>query len=88
MEWIMIDENLIERYIFVLQCNDKYVDLGVDKTSDKHLVWMLNEIKNNITQSETKKHRWLGYVQGIMVAKGYLSVDSERDLTRNVFNGK
>ena len=84
----MIDENLIERYIFVLQCNDKYVDLGVDKTSDKHLVWMLNEIKNSTTQSETKKHRWLGYVQGIMVAKGYLSVDSERDLTRNVFNGK
>ncbi len=54
MGWIMIDENLIERYIFVLQCNDKYVDLVVDKTSDKHLVWMLNEIKNN-----TKNCNWL-----------------------------
>ena len=58
------------------------------ETHDIHLLWMLREIKENKHQTLTKKHRWLGYVQGIMVAKGYLSVDSERDLTRNVFNGK
>lgn len=64
------------------------VPIPNDETNDIHLSWMLNQIRYNTTQSETKKHRWLGYVQGVMICKGYLNVSIERELTRNIFNGK
>lgn len=58
-----------------------------DETNDIHLLWMLDEILINPSQSLTKKHRWLGYIQGIMTIKGYINVLEERELTRNIFNG-
>lgn len=77
---------IIERYVSILK-----VDAKCDPdnpTLSHHLVWMLIEIKNSTTMSETKKHRWLGYVQGCMVFKGLITVDNERELTRGIFNGK
>ncbi len=63
-----------------------------DPISDTHLSWMLHvisgEIKDPAQQSETKMHRWLGYVQGILVVKGMLNVNEERDRTRTIFNGE
>ena len=58
-----------------------------DETNDIHLLWMLHELTNNTEQSETKKHRWLGYVQGVMTAKGYITVLEEREFTRSILNG-
>ena len=46
-----------------------------------------DEIAGNDTQSITKKHRWLGFVQGIPIAKKLTTVDTERDFTRDLFNG-
>lgn len=59
-----------------------------DQLSDNHLFWMLTVIENDNTQSETKKHRWLGYVQGILISKGYTTVYDEREVTRSILNGK
>ena len=59
-----------------------------DETNDIHLLWMLNQLLSNKSQSETKKHRWLGYIQGIMTVKGYINVLEERELTRNIFKGE
>lgn len=53
-----------------------------------HLMWMLCELLENRDQSETKKHRWLGFIQGVMICKGYLTVTEERELTRPILNGK
>ncbi|ELL7856302.1 hypothetical protein AAGG91_002682 [Salmonella enterica] len=55
-------------------------------TSRHHLSWMLNELSSD-TMSETKKHRWLGYVQGCMVSQNLINVEDERNATRNIFNG-
>lgn len=55
--------------------------------SKEHLQWMLVQIRTDKTQSITKKHRWLGYVQGILTSHGIIDVDIERDSTRSVFNG-
>ena len=49
---------------------------------------MLNHLILNNSQSETKKHRWLGNIQGIMTVKGYINVLEERELTRNIFKGE
>ncbi|UQT02973.1 hypothetical protein TOTORO_01100 [Serratia phage vB_SmaS-Totoro] len=52
-----------------------------------HLVWMLEELSTNEDQSDTKKHRWLGYIQGILIAHGVTTVAAEREFTRKIFNG-
>ncbi len=57
------------------------------QTRDEHLAWMLTKLSDD-DMSDTKKHRWLGYIQGCMVMKGYLSVEYERNATRPIFNGK
>ena len=57
-------------------------------TSAPHLLWMLNELQTSSTMSLTKKHRWLGYIQGILVSNGWITVQEERDLTRDIFNGE
>lgn len=56
-------------------------------TTREHLLWMLNEIENNKEQSLTKKHRWLGYVQGIIIAEKLTTVSEEREFTRPLFDG-
>lgn len=75
--------NLLENRGETLRKNE--VD---DQTDHGHLLWMLEEIRSNPEQSETKKNRWLGFVQGILVKDGLLEVYEERELTRPVFNGK
>lgn len=58
-----------------------------DKTSPAHLCWMLKEMKNNesLRTDKFKFMRWLGFIQGVMCARGWLSVDEERDRTRSYF---
>lgn len=78
---------ICERYINILG-PWAYSECTPDKpTEDKHLTWMLKSILNVDNMSVTKKHRWLGYVQGIMVLKGYITVADEREFTRPLFNG-
>lgn len=56
------------------------------ETSDEHLLWMLDEISSKYIEGENhdQLNRWLGFVQGIMVAKGYTTVSIERELTRGL----
>lgn len=76
---------LRQRYLRVL--NVRAVNNENNPTSSSHLVWMLLQLGSD-EMSETKKHRWLGYIQGCMVMKNFITVQEERDLTRGVFNGK
>lgn len=57
-----------------------------DTDSYGHIVFMLCEIVKG-EMSETKSNRWLGYVQCKLEAKGLLDVPSERERTREIFNG-
>lgn len=59
-----------------------------NQTDLGHLLWMLEEIRSNPNQSETKKNRWLGFIQGCLVKEELIEVYEERDLTRPIFNGK
>ena len=58
-----------------------------DETNPVHLIWMLQQIKDNPEMSQTKRHRWLGYIQGVLVMKGVFNVEEEREYTRPIFNG-
>jgi len=59
-----------------------------DMTAHSHLLWMLYEIVLDVRMSPTKKNRWLGYVQGCLVKDGIISVNAEREATRDIFNGR
>lgn len=95
-EFLTQCESIINRYIDILNLelhnSGLYAVLEIkplegDETNDIHLLWMLHELLLNKEQSITKKHRWLGYVQGVMIAKKYMTVLQERELTRNILNG-
>ena len=83
----MISPVIVDRYKQII---DKNLDgdLETDPCQKlSHLRWMLDEIVSNNTQSITKKHRWLGFVQGVLIAKKLTTVDTERDFTRDLFDG-
>lgn len=90
----MISQEILERYNQILINNSnetavyKIEPLFGDETNVKHLLWMLQEIEMNTEQTLTKKHRWLGFVQGVIIAKGWTTVAEERDATRELFNGE
>lgn len=81
-----IFSTLAKRYLPIL--NVKPQNNPGEPHSPQHLAWMLTELVQNTTMSETKKHRWLGYIQGCMVKDNLLDVSTERDATRSIFNGK
>mgnify|MGYP001224219861 CR=1 FL=1 len=51
-----------------------------------HLRWMLSEIGR--VMPTRKADRWLGFVQGIIIDRGFTTVTAERDFTRPFFNRK
>lgn len=77
--------DLLSRYIEILGGISSYNGQGPDKTSNKHLCWMLHQI-SFMSVNDPKAHRWLGFVQGVMACKGLIDVDQERELTRAIFS--
>lgn len=75
-------EIAVDYYSTLLEKEEKdYISIG-------HLRWMLEQIKKPNVMSDTKKHRWLGYIQGVMVSMYGLDVSQERNRTRPWFNGE
>lgn len=52
-------------------------------TRPYHLRWMLRELFH--MEDEEKAMRWLGFIQGCLIAQGYTTVQKERDFTRPYF---
>ncbi len=50
-------------------------------TNQKHLLWMLEQIEYGEVTGE-KAHRWIGYIQGVLVAMHVATVGEMRDLNR------
>ena len=46
-----------------------------------HLLWMLNGIQLQYITGN-KAHRWLGYIQGMLVAHGIVSLDDMKKLNQ------
>ena len=76
---------LCSRYRSMLIAADVFAVDEFDNTA--HLLWMIAQLQQDDTQSITKKHRWLGYIQHALISQGLTSVKAERDFTRNIFKG-
>jgi hypothetical protein len=52
-----------------------------------HLTWMcVKALENLHVWPEDKLSRWLGYIQGVLAARGIIDVQQERDLSRPLFH--
>ena len=78
---------LIERYYTAIITEGELIKPKDEYQRPAHLVEMLIKLDSDESMSLTKKHRWLGYIQGVLCANGVISVDDERDHTRGIFNG-
>ena len=56
-------------------------------TDVNHLLWMLYELNTNTEMSLTKKHRWLGFIQGCLIKDGIIDLKAERNRTRDILKG-
>ncbi len=60
----------------VLQEWDKYDPRLPKALQQKHLVWMCNKIEEHSEVGpDTKLHRWIGFIQGAMLANRMLDLD-------------
>lgn len=56
------------------------------RTSLRNLEFLLERILADEEMPEDKANRWIGFVQGVLAARGILNVDAERNATRQVFH--
>lgn len=52
----------------------------------ENLSWMAKEIPAHPEWPIDKASRWLGFIQGVLAALGFMSVKKERDRTRPIFH--
>lgn len=83
----IIHADIIERYDSMLARYTKRVEcVPIPGTYPEHLRWMLSELKSFTDVG--KANRWLGFIQGSMIAKNITSVQVERDFTRPYFTSQ
>ena len=82
---------VIRDYISIIECGESDIDILLKHTSSKDLINLLNEALDKydefmeLDNDNSKVNRWLGYVQGVLITVGYLTVQGERDYTRKYF---
>lgn len=80
-------KELATRYIEILTpIRDLDRHLNPQKTSNNHLMNMLSTILENDTLPEDKISRWIGFIQGVLIMKGYVSVSTEHNVARPLFH--
>lgn len=80
-----IDHDILNRYDDFLAKKTKKVEVESEPGyTYKHLRWMIDQIRTGVVQGE-KSHRWLGFIQGILIREDHFKVNEERDFTRPYF---
>lgn len=79
---------LFNHYIEIIQTNSTTLDSKLEHTTSVQLTELCHEgiAKYDdffeLDNDNSKVNRWLGYVQGVLITTGLLTVDGERDFTR------
>jgi len=53
------------------------------EVQENHMIWMVDQIQKGKITGE-KAHRWIGFVQGVLVSRGVTSVDQEANRVRGI----
>ena len=79
--------DLAKKYLSILETftnDDPYKNN--DKLCHSHLIWMCQQIIDRDDFPIDKLNRWLGFVQGVMSTRALITVDEERDASREAFH--
>lgn len=83
----MIHPDILERYDAFLAKKTKRIEcIEVPGYTYPHLRWMLEQMKTGQVVGD-KAHRWLGFIQGVLIREDHFKVNEERDFTRPYFRG-
>ena len=78
--------HLFYRYYNMALETDIPWTINADKCSREHIMTLCAEGQNNILEYPVgKMNRWIGFVQALLIAQGFTTVDAERDYTRQLF---
>lgn len=78
---------LFARYDAILASHGATPAASVEGLDDGHLRWMCQTaIKDLDCWPDDKASRWLGFIQGVMACRGYVTVAGERELSRPIFH--
>lgn len=84
----MIDTRILDRYdeiVCAFHATWPIERQEGDETHPSHLRWMLRELRT--LEPADKANRWLGFVQGVLIAQGATTVAVEREVTRPILTG-
>ena len=88
-----IHPDIIARYDAICAVHEPRIENDFDTnleyipgTSLKHLRWMLREIPILEKTDVLKAHRWIAFVQTVLIMAGFTNVQKERDFTRPYFS--
>ena len=82
----MIHQDIINRYLKMLEGKLARPSKKNTFTSRIHLRWMLHEL--NRFDDELKASRWLGFIQACLIKDGFTTVEAERNFTRPYFTAE
>lgn len=66
---------ILEKYPFEAKYSSKYLLRMCDVAIYNYDLWPIDKLS-----------RWLGFIQGVMIANGCTDVDSQRDYSRELFH--
>lgn len=73
----------------IYTCLLRYIKFLASDTGfigDRELAKFINEAMDSCHHLPLMKlNRWLGYIQGVLIERGYTTVEEERDFTRPLF---
>ena len=70
-------------YDAVMKCVERYKEIANNSEGCQDLLKFLSEFNTQIPLN--KLNRWLGYVQGVLIERGFTDVETERNWTRPLF---
>ena len=80
-----IHHDVLDRYDAFLSNKTKKIEcVPVPGYTYPHLRWMISQIRDGTVTGE-KSHRWLGFIQGVLIREDHFRVNEERDFTRPYF---
>lgn len=59
-----------------------------DPTSSDYLLWMCQQIEQNHSWPPDKASRWIGYIQGVMIANGWTTFETESERAKEILEEK
>lgn len=80
---------LFNHYITVIKDNEEYINSQQCATTTTDMIVLCKQAINQydefqrIDADNSKVNRWLGYIQGILITIGLVTIEGQRDFTRS-----